>query len=147
MDPIWWKLIAVVAIGLGAWIAWVTRMARLSTTWPAAPGRVLEVWYQEIHDDDIGDSFVPKIRYAYTVRGRTLVGARLWYRVAPLRDHRESMHALRDINKGDAVEVHYDPARPERSVLFPGTDPGNLLDLLSMVARMVVNLAMRAFVR
>jgi hypothetical protein len=143
MDPFWWKAIAAVLVALGAWVAWVFRMARVSTAWPSTPGRVLAVWYDEHHNDEIGDSFVPRIRYAYTVRGRHFEGHRLWYRVAPLRDHRESMHALRDISAGDAIDVHYDPARPQRAVLFPGADTGNLLDLFALVARVVMGVVAR----
>jgi hypothetical protein len=139
----WWKLLAFAALVLVAWIAWVGRMARASTRWPATQGRVLEVWFDEVRDDDIGDSFVPRIRYAYAVRGRSYVGHRLRYRVAPLRDHRESMHALRDIAKGDAIQVHYDPDRPQRAVLFPGADAGNLLDLFAVIARVAMSVVAR----
>lgn len=139
MDPGWWKLLAVLLIGLGAWVVWVTRMARISTTWPSTPGRVLDVWFDEHQSDEIGDSFIPRIHYAYAVRGRSFVSNRLWYRVAPLRDHRESLHTLRDIKKGDTINVHYDPGQPQRSVLFPGADPGNLLDLLALVAKIFVS--------
>ena len=139
MDAGWWKLLAVLLIALGTWVAWVTRMARVSTTWPSTPGRVLDVWYDEHQNDEFGDSFIPRIRYTYTVRGRSFVSNRLWYRVAPLRDYRESVHTLRDINKGDAIDVHYDPGQPQRSVLFPGADTGNLLDLLALITRIIMS--------
>ena len=139
----WLWLIVAAVVALGAWVAWASHMARTSAAWPATPGRVLEAWYDENHDDDHGDSFVPRIRYAYAVKGRSYVGERLWYRVAPLRDHHEAMHALRDIHQGDAIEVHYDPAQPARSVLFPGADPGNLLDLFALLARVALGVVQR----
>jgi hypothetical protein len=142
-----WTLGGLVLLALGGWIAWVMHMAKVATTWPSTPGTVLAVWYDESHDDDVGDSFTPRIRYRYAVRGKSYEGKRLWYRVAPLRDYRESLHALRDINPGDAIDVFYDRDNPQRSVLFPGADAGNLLDLLSMLANLAMSIVARSIRR
>jgi hypothetical protein len=144
MAPGWIALALVAVVVLVGWVSWVLRMGRRSMAWPTTPGRVLVVWFDERHDDEDGDTFSPRVRYSYVVRGRTYEGGRLWYRMAPLRDHRESLHALRDIHKGDAIDVHYDPMQPERAVLFPGADVGSIFDLAGMFAGLAISIALRA---
>jgi hypothetical protein len=143
MDPRWIAVAVVAVAVLAGWASWVMHMGRKSMAWPTTPGRVLAAWFDERHDDEDGDTFTPRVRYSYVVRGRTYEGGRLWYRMAPLRNHRESIHALRDIHKGDTIDVHFDPLQPERAVLFPGADASSLLDLAGMFVGLAIRVAMR----
>jgi hypothetical protein len=76
--------------------------------------------------------------YTYAVDGRTFEGRRVSFRpmaLLPLGEALELMHGLR---KGSEVDVYYDPARPERAVMIPGSGTGNIVLLATLLVLAVL---------
>src|SRR5829696_4938919 len=116
--PIW--IISVIAAvfagvtGIMGTIALKTlRAARASRGWPVAAGTVLSGDIQEVEERDRdGDTsvyYVPRLRYAYEVAGRSFESERIRF-----GNIRESQKGARKILEryavGLPVEVRYDPA-------------------------------------
>lgn len=115
---------------IGSFVAWQQLqrlwLAAASRAWHTVEGEVLVARLLEFNDDRNGDTFMPEVRYRYTVRGVTHEGHRIGYSALPTTDYSESLALIRDIRAGQAVTVHYDPADPRRAVLVPGYDAGNV---------------------
>jgi len=123
--PIW--IISVVGavfagvIGIMGTIALKTlRAARASRSWPVAAGAVLSGDIQEVeerdHDGDTSIYYVPRLRYAHEVAGRSYESERIRF-----GNIRESQKGARKILEryavGSPVEVRYDPANPSQATL------------------------------
>jgi len=123
--PIW--IISVIGavfagvIGIMGTIALKTlRAARASRGWPVAAGTVLSGDIQEVEERDRdGDTsvyYVPRLRYAYEVGGRSFESERIRF-----GNIRESQKGARKILEryavGLPVEVRYDPADPSQATL------------------------------
>jgi hypothetical protein len=109
----------LVLLGAGAWLVWRQRaLGAASLTWPTAPGTVKSSRVAT-HDADGIETFVAKVAYDYTVRGKTYAGDRL--RFAVYAGARQK--AQQDVDKypvGTRVEVRYAPRQPQTSTLEPG---------------------------
>jgi hypothetical protein len=111
----------------------ILRMALASRDWKLTEGLLLDVHMEERRgrdsdgrDDPNLDTFLPVVRYSYTVGRKKFESARLWYRTDALGDYSEALRAIRDIRAGKPVDVYYDPAEPSRSVLIPGFETMNV---------------------
>jgi hypothetical protein len=94
-------------------------------TWPTTPGRILERGLAPM--DAVGRGAVQlKLRYAYTVGGRELVGERV-YATGRVGGPRPKLQRQLDALPG-SVPVHYDPADPTQAFLLP--NPGSTRWLL-----------------
>ena len=95
------------------------RLARASLAWPTAPGRVTAAEIQESYDSR-GRSCTPHIAFEYQVDGRSQRGDSLMIGVTPSGSKSYAKSVTEKYPVGAAVQVAYDPAAPERSVLEPG---------------------------
>ena len=130
---------------------WRLRMAMKSRSWACTEGEVTAVRMEEgfpIHvnvgstdpNDKDDDPVRPVVCYTYSVRGKTFNGSRLFFGPPDLIGYIAGSDAIEGLQRGMKVRVHYDPARPGRSVLRPGprassyTLAGTYLVLLAAVA-------------
>jgi len=95
------------------------RRARQQQAWPTVKAAVRTTAIAPAPGSE-GRRFVPKLTYEYTVAGKTYTSDRVG--ATQYKDFSESYardylakHAV-----GTAVEVHYDPVDPARSILEPG---------------------------
>ena len=136
MDSIGYLGIFVALIGgIGAlWSGLAHRKARASVAaakrWREAPGKVIAT-HVEHRDASSGSAhyayYVPTIRYAYVVNGREQEGERLRFGMPSARSRRAAEAMLAPYPAGAEIKVHYDPDRPDQSVLEPGKMGSNLL--------------------
>ena len=90
-------------------------MALRVRTWPSVPGKILDAKWRMA--DNLSPVF--KVRYSYSVHGKNYDGSRVtmadWFFAS-------GVFAIRKFQKmfpvGREVTVYYDPANPERSVLY-----------------------------
>ncbi len=123
-----WVGILPIHGGLGllglSWIFYrrAAARARAAVGWPTAEGEVLESRVEEKEGHSDGSRYVhyvPVLRYAYAVDGRTFRGDRLsftwsWGQIVK-REHAEAMLAAYPL--GSRPKVSYNPADPSDSVL------------------------------
>lgn len=114
------------ALGLGGLLGglWLLRRMRAlgaaSRKWPSTSGVVTS---SEVatYKTKVGDRFMAKVAYDYNVRDTSYVGDQLRFgNYAGARARAEADAARYKV--GTPVEVHYDPAKPQTSVLEPGAD-------------------------
>ena len=130
----------------------VRRRGRRSLAWPAAPGTVTASGVAEStsqnSDGSFDTSYVPEVRYEYRVDGRVLVGNRI--RVGGTMSESKSRAAeeiAAQYAVGSKVEVFYDPASPDYSVLVRGTDSRmatlfSVFGIVSIVAAVIIKIFM-----
>jgi len=112
-------------IGVANWLYWL-RKGRQSRNWPTVPGTV--VTSQLITRTDVRLTMIRalltttlygvKIRYRYTVDGRSLEGGRVGLTGGGLaRSDGAARIRLTKYPVGRRVTVHYQPNKPENAVL------------------------------
>lgn len=127
---------------LGVIGALSVRRAASSAGWPAAPGEILS---SRVEQGEGGT--VARVRYRYRVSEKTYTGARVSFRGAgmlPGLPAEPPEAAVSRYPSGRVVQVHYDPAAPDRAVLEPGAGlpaylplaAGGLFFVLGLVAGM-----------
>ena len=102
--------------GIGLWlIRWRLR----ARSWQVVAGRLLNKEIQSV--DTSGDvSHVTVARYQYRVGGRDFIGERLRFDGQGGSKHTTAEVLFRRLpGVGEAVDVWFDPAEPERAVLDP----------------------------
>lgn len=123
-------IVAAVALGRALWHWRRYALGEASRRWCLTQGTVVDVWFdvQEKRDAD-GDHYVSTdahLVYDYVVAGRRHRARHFTYRPARGLGEREAYALLSGIRKGQTIEVRYDPKRPQRAVVLPGTDNRNL---------------------
>lgn len=119
-------LVAGTLLALGGWFCAFSigkplhERAAASTAWPVAEGRIMKS--QLARSRDKGTTmYSADVAYEYTVDGRRFEGDAIWmgdgYRSS---DAAEFRRAVDRYPVGRVVQVHYDPAAPDSSVLEPG---------------------------
>lgn len=127
-----WVPMVVVAVGSGMalWHGWRYALGEASRRWRLTQGTVVDIWFdvQEKTDNDGGQyvSTDAHLVYDYVVAGRRHRSRHFTYRPARGLGEREAYALLSGIRKGQTIEVRYDPKRPQRAVVLPGTDNRNL---------------------
>lgn len=117
-------LVALVlaVIAAAVWQTWSRQQA--SRNWPSAEGRILAARIVESDDgSNNGEGsrrFTVEAEYEYRVAGRMHHGTRIRHAHAGHRLREEAETELARYPLGGRVEVFYDPARPEQSVLVQG---------------------------
>jgi hypothetical protein len=136
MTPSWAApLIAVVALAIGMWELRRYRLGEASLRWRRTEGRIVDLWFDAEENSEQGmivfgdeaDHYSAHLIYEYVVAGRRYRSRHFTYRPTASADARKVYGLLRHLRAGQPVEVRYDPRRPERAVVLPGTDDGNLL--------------------
>lgn len=112
----------------GGAVAWLRAKRRAS--WPVAPGRVVSSEAVRRRSSGVTvqgrrntrESWTAVVRYEYEAGGNKMVGRRVRIQAETLGRRAAEAVAAR-YAPGAAVEVRYDPARPEVAVLDPSA-PG-----------------------
>ena len=100
-----------------------------SASWQTAAGTVLDTRLATSSGTgrNRGSDYSAHISYAYNVGGRSFVGDQLSFgRLTRGSGYGDAQRFLKRYRRGTVVAVHYDPARPERSVLQPGWTWGSV---------------------
>lgn len=88
-----------------------------SRRWPAARGRIDQATITAIRTHR-AIRYVPEVRYTFQLAGQTYVGERLTFMSwSEWMMQEEAERALAPYPPGAAVEVRYDPRRPQNAVL------------------------------
>jgi hypothetical protein len=97
-----------------------------SATWPSVTGEVKELGLKDYSDSD-GPAFSPEIRYEYLVDGKVHSGKNWHYRFGPLFSKKEKAQVyLNQYSIGMKIAIHYEPNKPESSVLETSLNTGTL---------------------
>jgi uncharacterized protein DUF3592 len=104
-------------IGVADWYIGVR-----SETWPTTTGQVLESALERVPGHGrVAPAYRAHFRYRYEVVGHTYVGDRTSFgRLSLGTGEGRAESLVRQYPAGTAVEVHYDPAQPNESVLQVG---------------------------
>lgn len=100
-----------------------------SASWQTAAGTVLDARLATSSGTgrNSGTHYSPHISYTYNVGGRSFVGDQLSFgRLTRGSGYGDAQQVLKGYRRGTIVAVHFDPARPERSVLQPGWTWGSV---------------------
>ena len=133
-----WMLIVVLALlALAAWEVWKIHMGLESRTWAHTTGVIAKVWVEDMPDlepdfmplDDEEGTHSVHAHYRYRVGTRWYDSRRLTYRAARWIRFREALDMIDGLRVGREVEVWYDPEKPARAVLIPGSSTGNIVAL------------------
>jgi hypothetical protein len=113
-------LIAIGVLGLIGAVWWnVARRKAQAQSWPTVEGRITQSGIQQRTDANGDLEYLPQVRYDYTVNGAVLQGQRIRFGLMGL-DHKRAV-ALCDLYLvGSATTVHYNPEKPQDSVLELG---------------------------
>jgi len=123
---------------LAAWEAWKIHLGQASTTWERTTGVLAKVWVEDAPDlylgenDPFGDhegTHSVHAHYRYQVGTRWYTSKRLTYRMARWIRFGEALDMIEGLRVGREVEVWYDPEKPTRAVLIPGSSTGNIVAL------------------
>lgn len=90
-----------------------------SALWPRAAGNVAS---SEVRQDYVRRKTVyrPQITYRFRVEGREHTGNRIFFGSSSFQREEEAKEYAAKYPVGKAVEVRYQPGRPEMSILEPG---------------------------
>jgi hypothetical protein len=134
MMPPWVSaLTAVVSLAMLAWEGRRYLLGKASLRWQRVQGTVVDLWFdvkkRRWVDDYPSVSTAVHLVYDYVVNGRQYRSRHFTYRPTRGLGEREAYALLEGLRCGQPVEVRYDAKRPQRAVLLPGTDSGNLVRL------------------
>lgn len=140
MPPVGWIALcaALGAFGMAVrqWRRFV--LGEASRRWRPTRGTVVDVWFDvQENSDTEGETYFSTdahLVYDYVVAGRRYRSKRFTYRSARGLPEREAYALLSGIRKGQEIDVRYDPRRPDRAVVLPGTDPGQPWRIVAWVA-------------
>ena len=132
------SLLAVaILLALAARELWKIHMGLESRTWEHTTGVLAKVWVEDMPDfelekdpfhDDEGTHSV-HAHYRYKVHGRWFQSRRLSYRATAWIRFGEALEMIDGMKVGKEVDVFYDPRKPERAVLIPGSSTTNIVFL------------------
>ena len=89
-------------------------------SWPTVPGTVEECELSQRSDGEGGRRYIVKAKYRYEVAGKAYAGERIAYGYSASGRREGHADLLKRLEKCEAVDVRYDPAAPENSVLSFG---------------------------
>jgi hypothetical protein len=96
-----------------------------SKKWPSVEGKVTSSYVQKqvrsIKDSSKKPTYYPKVRYQYSVGGKSYTGDRISFSGGEGGEKKSKAQAV--VNRypsGQKVIVYYDPKHPERAVLLMG---------------------------
>ena len=109
------------AVGIAAYALMQSARGRAAAGWPTAAGTVTSTRIDEKSALKGGFFYTPVILYRYTVAGMDYHGDRIAFGDMS-GSHLEAEKMLQSYPVGSAIHVHYNPGRPEESVLQTGPD-------------------------
>ena len=110
-----------------------------SEFWPSTTGKVISAEVKRTSDGEGGDLYKPKVRYRYQVDDKPYQSSRITFKLPnPLDnmfggDQRLAEEAVRRYAIGREVTVYYQPNRPKKAALEPGSS-----SLFLMLFRVII---------
>jgi hypothetical protein len=104
--------LACISLLLMSWGLYRIYVDLAASSWPTTEGRVL---FSKTSSGNSAGNYRTEIRYEYVLAGQRYGGA-----ASLLGRHDRSLALSKSHPTGQAIEVHYDPANPERSVIETG---------------------------
>jgi hypothetical protein len=143
------EIIAPGLIGAGLFaLGWFQRKkVKASAAWPSTTGTVLDVtvrreFQQGSGDDPDSYAFYPDVRYVYAVQGRTYNGNGIRFDLRGFASEKSAWQAVVAYPPGQAVQVFYDPRKPEQAVLERKNSAGTALLIIGGVFAGIAILAL-----
>ena len=138
--------VTCIAAGALAYHLWCAVRGRAAGRWPTARGTVLSSSIEVTRGARGGTNIDAYVSYSYDVAGIAYTGTRInfgpWGRTAfstsALKD--EAAVAREHYQPGKSVDVRYDPRKPSRAVLEPGTTAQTWLWVFAEVAALLVGI-------
>jgi Protein of unknown function (DUF3592) len=120
---------ASAAMALWQWRKWSLGVA--SRAWPRVQGTIVDIRFGEstirVPDGDEIHRVSAQMTYEYMVGARRYRSQHFTYRPTRGLGQQEAYGMLRGLCRGQPVEVYHDPDDPERAVVLPGVDGGNIM--------------------
>jgi hypothetical protein len=112
--------------------------AEASQNWPAAAGSVLRSEVGEStstdSDGDTSTTYHPVVEYTYQVGGQSFTGRRITFGpVTGNSNPRKAQEVLSRYPSGGAVQVYYNPQKPDEAVLEKRASGTNVMLILGIV--------------
>jgi hypothetical protein len=116
-------LILLMAIALLQDRAGLLLVGHDSTSWPVVDGTVITAKAEPVTEVKVGSGWQVRLNYIYEI-GETVYNGNQLRFSRRLGDSTQSQAeaAMAEYVPGSSIEVHYDPDRPNRSVIEPGPD-------------------------
>lgn len=108
--------LAIAGVGYFARFMWLLQRARASRTWPATEGRISSSQAQTFGRG--GKAIL--VYYEYSVNGQAYTGKRLRFAPPLNLSFEAAQAALLNYRPGSSIQIHYNPASPNDSVVEPG---------------------------
>ncbi|HUL75174.1 MAG TPA: DUF3592 domain-containing protein [Vicinamibacterales bacterium] len=132
--------------------AWLWHRGRQAASWPIASGTVtrarvvsrkLRMGSTTYRQASKSTYYRPDLAYRYEVGGASFEGMRVRFgeRTGWDKDHDKMARIVAPYTEGHAVQVRYDPARPQNAVLEAGPAPYLLTILLFAAVCLALSLA------
>ncbi|HKR57072.1 MAG TPA: DUF3592 domain-containing protein [Gemmatimonadales bacterium] len=118
--------------GAGDWQA-----GSRSSAWPTVAGTVLE---SRAETPARGSTYQAHVAYSYKVSGQVYEGDRIGFGMATRGSWQSVQGIIGPYPVGAVVQVHYDPATPDESVLQPGWTGRAVLEMMLGAVMLVVGL-------
>jgi Protein of unknown function (DUF3592) len=119
------SLVGLTITFLALFACWEARLALASRRWPTAPGRLLFAGLSQAVGIPV--MYSPSVRYQYTVGGVPYESTRLRFGALNTFSYSMTMSALHTATGTGTITVFYDPHRPTRCCLLPGTNEWTLV--------------------
>jgi len=139
-------------LALAAYELWKIDLGLKSLAWAHTTGQLRKAWVEDMPDFEFeNDPFRDQegthsvhARYSYQVGTRRYFGKRLSYRTTHWIRFREALDMIEGWRPGVEVDVFYDPGKPERAVLIPGSSTANAALFILYLALAALCLWVRA---
>jgi hypothetical protein len=118
--PLFISVFYAVGLAILGFAFWSARRSTVASGWPTVPGTIESCSIARQSDNDGGDTYEVKVRYAYTVGHTEYHGSRLafGYMSSSGQSAHQDIHAK--LKNAKSVDVRYDPADPAVSTLSFG---------------------------
>jgi len=102
-------------------------VARASSKWPTAAGKIIHVAINEstrqyARGGGSYELFTPVVSYSYVIGQKSYRSETVSFRKEETRSYEKAMGTIGNLQSGQDIAIYYDPANPDRSVLYPGYD-------------------------
>ncbi|MBO6586929.1 MAG: DUF3592 domain-containing protein [Gracilimonas sp.] len=100
------------------------RRAKQSEDWPVANGKLVsvELWGKRNIDGEMKDAEKLSVKYEYILKGKVYESSTVAFYTMM---YPETIEFAENNSPDQAVDVYYNPAKPNESVLIPGLRSGN----------------------
>jgi len=122
MTPEQSRLLFIACVSL-AWLfeLWSFRQGAASQRWFRVTARVTDAWLDDYQDSDGGRrEYTPKIRYAYSYKGRSYVGKKFAYGNVWSTNRGIAQSGLVGVVPGGEIQIYVNPDAPGQSVIHRG---------------------------